>query len=69
MSAGTGGRSTGSSPEQQRHEDDKPAISPAIAMSKSAVRLGNASRILITAPSVPDSDGNGRKKGSVASTP
>ena len=32
----------------------KPPIGPAMAMSNSAARVGNASRILMTAPSVPD---------------
>jgi hypothetical protein len=39
----------------------KPPIGPATAISNNAVRSGNGSRILITAPIVPDSDGNGRK--------
>src|SRR3954453_15776454 len=36
-----------------------PPSGPPIAMSKSARRVGNASRILMTAPIVPDSEGNG----------
>ena len=47
----------------------KPAMGPAIPMSNNARRVGNAWRIRITAPSVPAIDGNGMKKGSVASTP
>src|SRR3989304_6868464 len=46
-----------------------PAIGPAIPMSKRTRRFGNASLILMTAPSVPViGRGAGMKYGSVAST-
>ena len=51
------------------HATTKPAIGPAIPMSKSAVRDRIGERMRMNAPMVPIRVGNGMKNGKVAFTP